>query len=115
MAITSQRRVINRFDGDSLEAESYFSAANNTASPAEIDSITLQSGANTITPPTGAVACTIIFPSGNTTLVTLKGVTGDTGIVLHPTDPTSIGINSAASTFVLTAAAELAGVRLIWS
>jgi len=39
-------------------------------------------------------------------LVTLKGVNGDTGIVLHPTDPTRIAINST-SAFVLSAATNV--------
>lgn len=116
MAITSTRRIINRFetaDGE-IELLSVKEAENSTA-PGDVDVLTLAIGANTITPPTGAKGVTILFPAGNLVLVTLKGVTGDTGIVLHLTDPTSFGINSAASTFVLTAAAELVGVRLIWS
>lgn len=116
MAITSVRRIINRFS-ESTDIVNLLSVAEatNTTSPADIDVLTLASGANTITPPAGAKACTIIFPAGNTVLVTLKGVTGDTGVVLHPTDPSSIGLNSASSTFVLTAALQLVGVRLIWS
>jgi hypothetical protein len=84
-----------------------------------MDLVTLSSGANTITPPASATACTIIFPETNTgvdeVLVTLKGVSGDTGVVLHPLDPTSVALNNAATTFVLTASASLAGVRLVWS
>jgi|SRR3990167_1221050 len=114
MAVAAIRTVSNVFTGD-ITAEVSSAAATNTSSPGKIDIVTLSSGANTITPPSSARACTIIPPSSNTTLITLKGVAGDTGIVLHLTDPTSIAINSASSTFVLSAAAQLAGVRLIWS
>ena len=117
MAVTSQRKIVNIFsDGTTaLNASFYDSAADNSASPAQTEIPTLAAGANTITPPTGATACTIVPPTGNTETITLKGVTGDTGVVLHKTDPTSIGINSASDTFVLTASAEIIGVRLIWS
>jgi hypothetical protein len=64
----------------------------------------LNSGANTITVPTGATAVVIQPPSGNTILVTFKGVTGDTGVPLHKTQPTVIALDSTATSFVLTAA-----------
>src|SRR2546426_11360173 len=49
--------------------------------------LTLASGANTITVPTGTgmpapTGCVIVLPSANTIVTTLKGVTGDTGIAL---------------------------------
>jgi len=116
MAITSTRRLINKFETDDGEIDLLsVKEATSSAAPGEVDLVVLSSGANTITPPAGSVAVTILFPAGNTTLVTLKGTTGDTGVVLHPTDPTSVGINDAASTFVLTAATDLSGTRLIWS
>ena len=114
MAVTSARTIVNLFTGD-IAVQSYLDAAENSASPAQLQTVTLASGANTITPPDGAVALTIEWPSDNETLVTLKGVTGDTGVVLHPTDPTSIGLNSDSDTLVLSAAAEITGDRLIWS
>ena len=117
MAVTSKRRISVTFSGD-VEAEVIGQAAESSLSPGQSQVITLSSGANTITPPSGGstpIAVTIIFPSGNTVAVTLKGVTGDTGVVLHKTDPTSVGLNSPTDTFVLTAASIVAGVRLVWS
>ena len=114
MAVTSACSVVISFSGDVTAQTSPFAAAN-TSSPGEIESVDLANGANTITPPTGATACTIVPPSGNTTSITLKGVTGDTGHRIHNTDPTSIGIFAAASTFVLTAGAAITNVRLIWT
>lgn len=115
----STRRVVVEFTSELPFTTFLAPEATNDTSPADMDLVTLASGANTITPPAGATACTIIFPETNTgddeELVTLKGVSGDTGVVLHPLDPTSIAINNPATTFVLTASGTLAGVRLVWS
>lgn len=117
MAVTAVRRIAIELSGD-VDAAHTYSAANNIASPGQIDIVTLASGANTITPPTGGstpVACTIIPPSGNLNTITLKGLTGDTGVVLHKTDPSVIALNSPTNTFVLTASAIITGVRLVWT
>lgn len=112
MSIISDSRVVNIFTGD-LAMQSISAAIENTNSPGSIQDYSLSLGANTITPPANATGCTILFPASNTVLCTLKGVTGDTGIVLHPTDPTRIGLNSTTA-FVLTAATSVA-IRIIWS
>lgn len=117
MSITASRKVTVELSGD-IEADNSFSAAVNSASPGVVNIVTLAIGANTITPPAGGTtpkALTIVPPSGNTSTITLKGVTGDTGVVLHSTDPTSIGLNSPTATLVLTASAEIIGVQLIWT
>lgn len=117
MAKTSNRSVNIRYAG-TLVANNTYSAAENTATPGDIDLVTLAIGFNEITPPTGGSTpkgVTIIPPAGNLTAITLKGVTGDTGIALHLTDPTSIGLGSPTATFGLTAAAEITGVQLIWT
>jgi len=117
MAVSAERLTIILFTGD-VAATLEYDAAINAASPGQIDIVTLTSGANTVTPPTGGttpLAVTIVPPSGNTALITLKGISGDTGIALHKTDPCTISLNSTTSTFVLTAASQIAGVRLIWS
>jgi hypothetical protein len=54
-------------------------------------------------------------PAGNTTNITLKGVTGDTGIQLHDTDPSSISLDAATTSFCVTCAAQITGVRFYWS
>lgn len=111
--ITSNRRVINEFDGSYL-LTAVNEAAENKSSPGSLMEQALLSGNNTITPPTGATGVTFIMPSGNTVLVTLKGVNGDTGVALHKTDPTSLGLNDAATTFVLNAASAVT-IQMIWS
>lgn len=115
MAITSTRTINITYSGQGLNANNSFAAADNASSPAQQTYTNLSSGANTITVPTGATACTIIPPAGNTTSITLKGVSGDTGFRLHNTDPTTVALDSSVTTFVLTAAAGINGVILAWS
>ena len=76
------------------------------AANGEVQRIVLQAGANTITVPTvpATNGCVIVLPATNTSVTTLKGVTGDTGIALGKTtkhvlnwDPTA-----APASFVLT-------------
>lgn len=119
MSVIASRSIQIAFSGDVQLGPQNFSAADNSTSYGQEDLVTLSSGNNTITPPsvTGItfVALTIIPPSANANLITLKGVNGDTGIPLHKTDPTSIGLDSSFTTLVLNAAAQINGVRLIWS
>ena len=117
MAVASTRAIQLRFSG-SFSGNSTYNAASNADSPGEHEFVTLAIGANTITPPgrgSVPVAVTIIPPAGNTETITLKGITGDTGVVLHLTDPTSIGLNSPTNTVVLTVTVEIIVVQLIWS
>lgn len=47
-----------------------------------------------ITVPAGTTAILIIPPSTNVGAITLKGVTGDTGIALHKTLPTVLAVST---------------------
>lgn len=117
MSVTGVRSVLITFSGDLVSSNSY-AAATNSTSPGQRDIVTLTNGANTITPPTGGTipqAVTIIPPAANTNSMTLKGVSGDTGVSLHLTDPTSIGLGSTTGTFVITTAAVITGVQFIWT
>jgi hypothetical protein len=114
MAVKSTRSVSVQFTGDFVGTEELDDAVN-TSAPVQSTLTTLSSGANTITVPTGAAACTIIPPSTNTNSITLKGVTGDTGVSLHLTDPTTVALGTSVTTFCLTAGATIADVRLLWS
>ena len=117
MATTSTRAITIVFTVDNTATET-ISAASNTAAPGVMELLTLSSGANTITVPTGgstAKACTMMPPSGNTATLTLKGVTGDTGVLMHATDPTSISLASSVTSFVITTSAIVTGMRLYWS
>ena len=117
MATQSARTQTIVFTGD-VTATQTNAAAQNPNSPGVNELKSLASGANTITPPTGGstpVAVTIIPPAGNTVALTLKGIAGDTGIAIHLTDPTTIGLAAGVSSFVLNAASTINGVRFMWS
>lgn len=118
MAVTATRTTTITFSGNVTGTET-ISAASNSSSPGQIQITDLSSGANTITVPTGGstvpTAVTIVPPSANATSITFKGVTGDTGVQLHDTDPSSIALDSSVTSFCLTAGGDIAGVRLVWS
>lgn len=117
MSVTSTRKVTIGFSGD-YTAEITPSAAANSQSPGDVDIVTLAIGDNTIPPPSGGSTprgLTIIPPVGNSTSIKLKGAGGDTGIELHPSDPTSIGLNSVSNNVILNVATQINNVRLVWS
>lgn len=114
---TATRKVTIVYSGD-VDGEQEINAADNASSPAVVELKTLAIGANTITVPTAGktpTAVTVVPPASNTTALTLKGVSGDTGIRLHDTDPTTIALHSGVASFVLNAAAEIIGARFYWS
>lgn len=115
MSVTSNRVIGIRFEGDVNAPGLAYEAAENASSPGAIVTQTLSAGNNTITVPSGAKAATLLPPSGNAVVLTLKGVAGDTGISIHPTDPTSIGLATSVTTFVLNAVTQVTGFRIIWS
>lgn len=84
------------------------------AASGQVTQVVLQSGANTIAIPTvpAPSGCVIVLPPTNTSIVTLKGVTGDTGIALGKVtshllawDPTAV-----PASFCLTSAATQTGL-----
>lgn len=113
MSVTSNRQIVGTFDGDVVTTFALH-AAENTAGPGSESQVTLSSGNNTVSVPTGATAVTVVKSPTNTVAMTLKGVAGDTGVALHLTDPDSISLGSAVTSFVLNAASTVA-VRLIWT
>jgi len=117
MAVQSARTETITFTGD-ITATLTNAAASNAASPGMSELKNLVNGANTITVPTGGatpVAVRVVPPAGNVVSITLKGVTGDTGVALHLTDPTTIALAASVSSFCLTAGGAITGVRFIWS
>ena len=115
MSVAGNRVIGLEFSGDVVIPSMAYAAAENATSPGQIEIQDLSSGANTITPPSGAIALTIIPPAGNTVQLTLKGVTGDTGFPLHLTDPSSIALGTAFTTLCLTASATLTNLRFVWT
>ena len=108
MAITSTVQLRGYFSGLLAGSRSVSPTDfSNAASSGQVDYLTLASGANTVTVPTNARAVLIAFDTTSTAVKTLKGVTGDTGIVLDPvgwnflrfaaSPPTNFVINSSAA------------------
>lgn len=119
MSVTSSRNIQVSFSGD-VTGNVIQSALDNTVSAGgEAPPVSLAMGANTVTAPVvvGLVitGLTIIPPAGNTHLMTLKGVTGDTGVPLHLTDPTSLSLDTTFTSLCINAAAAIVGVRFVWS
>lgn len=118
MAATSTRVQTIVFTGE-VTGTHRLEAATNDDAAASIEIKSLASGANTITVPTGSsttpTSVTIVPPANNDTSITIKGITGDTGIRIHNTDPTTIALDDSVTTFCLTAGATINGVRLYWT
>ena len=117
MSVSGARSITITFTGD-VTATLSEAAAINAASSGQIEVRTLTVGNTTITPPasgTTPTCCVIVPPAGNVNTITLKGIAADTGVLLHPTDPTAIALGSAVATFVLTiGVGTITGLRLIW-
>lgn len=70
-------------------------------------------GFTAVTPPANATAALIIPPAANTNPITLKGVTGDTGIPLSRSKPTCLTF-VAGSTFGLTIATGATIITIVY-
>lgn len=90
----------------------------NTSANEQVTSQTLSSGANTVNVPTlpvQAIGVIIIPPASNTQTITLKGVTGDTGVPISPGSPTTIPFaSSPPASFCLTAGNTITGCQFRW-
>lgn len=116
MAAAATRTITIVYSGDAIGTQS-LAAASNAASPAQMTCQDLSSGFNQIDVPSGGtpVSVTIVPPTGNTTSITLKGVTGDTGFRLHDTDPSSISLYSSVTSIGLTTGGAISNVRFFWT
>ena len=116
MATTATRTISIVYSGDVVGTQS-LAAASNAASPGQVTYQDLSSGFNQIDVPSGGtpVSVTIVPPTGNTTSITLKGVTGDTGFRLHDTDPSSISLYSSVTSIGLTTGGAISNVRFFWT
>lgn len=74
--------------------------------PSKAQEVSLSTGFNTLTRPTGADGAVIFPDPANAQTLTLKGVTGDTGLALHQQAPSvvtcaaDIGITAGGNTTV---------------
>ncbi len=88
-----------------------FTIATNASGNTATTALTLASGANTITVPSWASCCIIAPNSSNAVALTLKGVSGDTGIPLDLTAPSLVNFpGTPPASFVVTAGSTAATV-----
>lgn len=80
----------------------------------QVTEVVLQAGANTITVPTTPApsGCIIELNASNTSVTTLKGVSGDTGIAIGKTTTLVLNWDSTAlpASFVLTSVSTQTGL-----
>jgi hypothetical protein len=91
-------------------------------SPWKVETVNLDSGANTINLPVAASNrkasyCIIQPPLNNTVALTVKGVTGDTGVSINRVGHTALSFDNMwpPDSFCLTAGSAVVGVRLWWA
>lgn len=93
------------------------------AAVASVQTVSLAAAANTITLPTGCTAVVLLPPNapspGGTGsaafsgTLTLKGVTGDTGVAISNKWPTLLGFDTPPGTIVVTSTAT--GSLVVWA
>src|SRR5512139_1726759 len=83
-----------------------------SAAIGEVDILTLANGWNSLTAPTGTNLIVFVPPSANTVSITLKGVTGDTGIALSKNNPTILSVSGTA--WGVTAGGSIAGCLIAY-
>ena len=117
MAVSVQTTIVMKRTGDQNNQDTKVTSANAAASGAVSDlsftaatfaAVTFPAGGSTIT------GCIIVPPAGYAGTITLKGVTGDTGVILHPTDPTYISLGASAA-FGLLCSVTCTGLRIFWT
>lgn len=75
----------------------------NASSGVAPTSATLAAGFNAIPVPSGVTRVKIKPPPSSAVALTLKGVTGDTGIPISPAEPSYLSLPTGATTFGITA------------
>lgn len=102
MAVAGSWRVFGSLTGlpQGTESVDVSVVAPSTATGGRVTQTIASATFTTITPPAAATAVVIIPPPANANTITLKGVTGDTGVVLSKTQPTVLAL-TAGGTFGL--------------
>ncbi len=86
----------------------------NANSGAQVTQLTSVNGNNALTVPgTNFVGAIIVPPAGSTLAKFLKGVNGDTGVNLHPANPTLISLPTSSANFVLNVAG-IETISIVW-
>ena len=114
MAASATITITGNVTGTPTGSTTFSNTITSAAANSTVVQTVLQSGANTITLPTlpAPSGCVIKLPATNTAVVTLKGVTGDTGIAIGKTSTIVLNWDSTAlpTSFVLNSASTQTGL-----
>lgn len=91
-----------------------FPAVNSGGSSGGEVALVLATGANTVAIPSGHQGVWVIPPAGSVITKTLKGVTGDTGVPIHPTLGMVLFFPLGTANFVITAGGAGETVQILW-
>jgi hypothetical protein len=115
MSKTSTVTLTVSVTGDGLSESYALPAVVNAAAPGGGPSnLALATGFNSIAVPPGSLGFILIPPVGSVITKTLKGITGDTGIPLHVTNPTWVSLPPATATIGITAGGAGETVAIHW-
>lgn len=109
MAATGAITISGSVTGLSTGTKTLVGAITSVAAVGQIVDVVLASGDNTIAVPAGTTAVLIEPPSGNVVALKLKGVGGDTGVLLHKVYPTLLALDPSQTTLIVNAASLTAG------
>lgn len=114
MAVTSDVYVSVKMTGD-LELDQTFPMVQNVAAPGDVDQLSLGSGFNAITVPATAKGAIIIPAITGVVALTLKGVTGDTGIALSKNSPNLISFDTSPPVTIGITTGSATTLRIVWT
>lgn len=114
MAKTNTTTVAVSVAGDGFPGAIYSGSVANAAGTPP-GSFTLATGFNSIPVPASATGVTVIPPPGSVITKQLKGITGDTGIALSPSNPTFLSFAAGANATLGITASAGETVSLLWS
>lgn len=107
MSKSSSTQITVTTTGDGVTATDSPPAITSTNSPAGGPlKVSMASGDNTLTFPSGGAGLLIIPPTDSTTAKTLKGAGGDTGIKMYPSKPLLYWFKSGETSIILNVGAD---------
>ncbi len=115
MAKTSTVQIVVTVTGDGVDNVSRSAPVTNTNAPSSgTFPYPLVSGFNTINVPSGSKGVWIRPPAGNAVSLTLKGISGDTGTPVDPSQDFYLPLLSTSTSIAITAGGAVT-VGLQWT
>jgi len=114
MSKTAQVATTISASGDGLTLSFTSPVQTNASSPAEHQPVTLSTGDNTITVPTGALGVLIVPVATSTVAKKIKTVGGDSGSPINAAYATFWALVASTATITINAAAPGETISLYW-